>query len=146
MLLLRTLRLRRATLEVANYAAALENQLPDTVVAEVAPEKAFGPKQTCQEIEAMTETADQKPDEGYPSLTLSTFQQWKPSCKTGGAKWAYDGICRDPEVFGAVLPMEAPPKFKVKKFPVEEFHTIVGECLSTSNLSMQLQTHIDIGS
>ncbi|PPR00140.1 hypothetical protein CVT24_008942 [Panaeolus cyanescens] len=41
---------------------------------------------------------------------------WKPSCKTGGARWVYDGICNDPAVFGAMLGLGGPPTFKMKKF------------------------------
>ncbi|GJE95524.1 hypothetical protein PsYK624_117090 [Phanerochaete sordida] len=56
---------------------------------------------------------------------------WKPSCKSGGAKWAYDGICPDPEVFGYLFKLGGPPKFKMKKFPVDEFSKIF-EYITTS--------------
>lgn len=54
--------------------------------------------------------------------------QWKLSCKTGAAKWAYDGICPDPEVFGALLGLGGPPKFKQKKMGREEFEGHIGSC------------------
>ena len=52
--------------------------------------------------------------------------QWKPSCKTGSAKWVYDGICSDPEVFGCLMGLGGPPTFKMKKFTVDEFEKCLG--------------------
>ncbi|KAF7375319.1 hypothetical protein MSAN_00418800 [Mycena sanguinolenta] len=51
---------------------------------------------------------------------------WKPSCKTGGAKWTYDGVCSDPAVFAALLGLSAPPKWKMQKYTVPEFETFMG--------------------
>ncbi|KAF8265482.1 hypothetical protein EI94DRAFT_1735668 [Lactarius quietus] len=28
---------------------------------------------------------------------------WRPSCKTNTAKWLYDGLCADPDVFGTLM-------------------------------------------
>ncbi|KAF6762053.1 hypothetical protein DFP72DRAFT_877888, partial [Ephemerocybe angulata] len=41
---------------------------------------------------------------------------WKPSCKTGGARWVYDGVCADP----------CQPTFKMKKFSHEELGNKLG--------------------
>ncbi|KAJ7352192.1 hypothetical protein DFH08DRAFT_923179 [Mycena albidolilacea] len=51
---------------------------------------------------------------------------WKPSCKTGGSKWSYDGVCSDPIVFGSLLDLDAPPKWKMHKYTVPEFEEIMG--------------------
>jgi len=51
---------------------------------------------------------------------------WKPSCKTGSAKFSYDGVCADPEIFGHMLGLGGPPKFKMKKYPIDEFDDIMG--------------------
>ncbi|KAJ7753930.1 hypothetical protein DFH07DRAFT_823636 [Mycena maculata] len=51
---------------------------------------------------------------------------WKPSCKTGGARWAYDGVCADPLVFGALLHLAGPPKWKAQKYTVPEFEAFMG--------------------
>ncbi|KAF9474290.1 hypothetical protein BDN70DRAFT_884993 [Pholiota conissans] len=51
---------------------------------------------------------------------------WKPSCKTGTAKWVYDGVCADAEVFGAALGFSGPPTWKMKKIPTDEFQKAIG--------------------
>lgn len=56
-----------------------------------------------------------------------TRLQWKPSCKTGSAKWVYDGVCADAEVFGAMLGLGGPPTFKTKKMTSDEFQNNVGQ-------------------
>ena len=52
--------------------------------------------------------------------------QWKPSCKTGSAKWVYDGVCTDPNVFGALMGLNGPPTWKQKKLTVAEFEDLFG--------------------
>ncbi|KAJ7743260.1 hypothetical protein DFH07DRAFT_749957, partial [Mycena maculata] len=51
---------------------------------------------------------------------------WKPSCKTGGAKWSYDGVCADPVIFGALLKLAAPPKWNAQRYTVPEFEAFIG--------------------
>ncbi|KAJ7661955.1 hypothetical protein DFH06DRAFT_1042855 [Mycena polygramma] len=51
---------------------------------------------------------------------------WKPSCKNGGARWSYDGVCSDPAVFGSLLNLSAPPKWKMQKYTVPEFEAFMG--------------------
>ncbi|OCH88087.1 hypothetical protein OBBRIDRAFT_735154 [Obba rivulosa] len=48
------------------------------------------------------------------------------------AKWAYDGICPDPAVFGVLLQLGGPPKFKMKKIPVVEFEKCIGPCVGSA--------------
>ena len=57
---------------------------------------------------------------------LALTAQWKPSCKTKSAKWVYDGVCPDPDVFGALFGLDGPPNFKQKKYTVEEFEKHMG--------------------
>nr|GAT53382.1 predicted protein [Mycena chlorophos] len=56
---------------------------------------------------------------------------WKPSCKTGSAKWSYDGACTDPAVFAAMLELSAPPKWKMHKYTTDEFQNIMGDIYSS---------------
>ncbi|KZS96896.1 hypothetical protein SISNIDRAFT_450650 [Sistotremastrum niveocremeum HHB9708] len=51
---------------------------------------------------------------------------WKPSCKTGSAKFSYDGVCPDPDVFGAMLGLDGKPTWKAKKFEATEFSDLMG--------------------
>ncbi|KAJ7083985.1 hypothetical protein B0H15DRAFT_849649 [Mycena belliarum] len=61
---------------------------------------------------------------------------WKPSCKTGGAKWSFDGVCADPIVFGAMLNLSAAPKWKMHKYTVPEFE----ECMGSIGASVRYDT------
>ncbi|KAF8601425.1 hypothetical protein BDV93DRAFT_445902, partial [Ceratobasidium sp. AG-I] len=45
----------------------------------------------------------------------------------GSAKFAFDGVCADPRVFGAMLGLDGPPTFKAKKFTATEFQELVGD-------------------
>jgi len=45
----------------------------------------------------------------------------------GTAKWSYDGVCADAEVFGAVLELDGPPKFKMKKMKKDDFENLIGD-------------------
>lgn len=60
-------------------------------------------------------------------FTDASFLQWKPSCKTGSARWVYDGVCNDAEVFGALLGLGGPPTFKMKKIPKADFEDAIGD-------------------
>ncbi|KAF9070106.1 hypothetical protein BDP27DRAFT_1159413, partial [Rhodocollybia butyracea] len=51
---------------------------------------------------------------------------WKPTCKSNTAKWSYDGLCADPEIFGVMMGLGGPPTWKVKKFSVENFQNALG--------------------
>lgn len=56
------------------------------------------------------------------------LQQWRASCKHQGSPWVYDGICPEPDVFGAMFGIEGPPTWprKMKRFSAEEFQEFVG--------------------
>ncbi|KAG8733470.1 hypothetical protein FRC10_012324 [Ceratobasidium sp. 414] len=54
-------------------------------------------------------------------------QMSRKSCKHGGATYAFDGVCPDPRVFGALLKLDGPPKFKMRKYTKDEFQEMVGE-------------------
>ena len=53
--------------------------------------------------------------------------QWKPTCKEGRAKWSYDGLCGDPEVFAVLLNLREPMKSKTRKMPKDEFEQCFGD-------------------
>ncbi|VDB96593.1 unnamed protein product [Peniophora sp. CBMAI 1063] len=58
--------------------------------------------------------------------------KWRPSCKTGGARWSYDGFCPDPEVFARMMGLEGPPKWKQKKFGKDEFEDRIGRIVGSA--------------
>ncbi|KAJ7059593.1 hypothetical protein C8F01DRAFT_1370487 [Mycena amicta] len=57
---------------------------------------------------------------------------WKPSCKTGSAKWSYDGVCTDPLVFARMLGLDSPPPWKMHKYSAEDFEKVMGSIESSS--------------
>lgn len=56
-----------------------------------------------------------------------TRLKWKPTCKEGRAKWSYDGLCSDPEVFASLLHLSMPIKFKTMKMPKDQFEDCLGD-------------------
>jgi hypothetical protein len=40
-------------------------------------------------------------------------------------KWAYDDICPDPIVFGALIKLDDKPTWKMKKYTADEFENIL---------------------
>lgn len=46
--------------------------------------------------------------------------------KTNSAKWLYDGLCADPDVFGILRVLDGPSTRKMKKFPKETFEDLLG--------------------
>lgn len=137
---------RKSLVELAKYARSLEEQLAQLTGAPVAGSStaavAAKPTKSPAELEAAADKIRRAAQSGikkqmsvrgfrYACIHLSLNPvpapaQWKPSCKTGSAKWSYDGICPDPEVFGALLGLGGPPKFKMKKFSTDEFQKLVG--------------------
>ncbi|EGG02887.1 uncharacterized protein MELLADRAFT_90484 [Melampsora larici-populina 98AG31] len=61
---------------------------------------------------------------------IKKLMTWKPSCKTGSAKFSHDGICTDPMVFGALLGLDDKPNWKMKKYTINEIENILGEHIS----------------
>ncbi|CAE6506738.1 unnamed protein product [Rhizoctonia solani] len=71
---------------------------------------------------------------------------WKPTCKEGRTKFAFEGVCSDPRVFGTVFGSNGPPNWRTKKYTYPEFEDFVGNVrgqvqysylVITSNVSVQ---------
>ncbi|KAF9498787.1 hypothetical protein BDN71DRAFT_1503513 [Pleurotus eryngii] len=60
------------------------------------------------------------------AVAVSGIQK-RPPCKTGSSKWAYDVVCADPAVFTAMLGLDLPIKFKMKKIPIADFENSMGD-------------------
>eukprot|EP01099_Mayorella_cantabrigiensis_P005328 TRINITY_DN4218_c0_g1_i1.p1 TRINITY_DN4218_c0_g1~~TRINITY_DN4218_c0_g1_i1.p1 ORF type:complete len:214 (-),score=18.34 TRINITY_DN4218_c0_g1_i1:196-792(-) len=109
---------RSLVLSIAQYAKSLEGSM---AVAGSSGKPAPPPK-TAEEVAAEADRLATMINRG-----ISKQMSWKPSCKTGSAKFAFDGVCADPRVFGAMLGLDGPPTFKAKKFTSLEFQELVGE-------------------
>ncbi|KAF8340464.1 uncharacterized protein EI90DRAFT_2906798, partial [Cantharellus anzutake] len=70
--------------------------------------------------------------------------QWKPTCKSGTARWVYDGVCPDADVFAALLNLPEPPKWKQKKFAIEEFENALGDSIRASTRYSSLYLRGDV--
>ncbi|KAH9950921.1 hypothetical protein B0H21DRAFT_776327 [Amylocystis lapponica] len=116
---------RQSLVDLAQYARALEG------AAASGSGSAQKAKRTPEELEEAAEKVRKAAHSG-----IKKQMTWKPSCKTGSAKWLYDGICPDPEVFGELLGLGGPPKFKQKKFPKEEFERHIGELTASVRYDM----------
>ncbi|QRV92071.1 hypothetical protein RhiJN_20089 [Ceratobasidium sp. AG-Ba] len=103
---------------IAQYAKSLEGSV---AVAGNSGQPAPPPKSSAQ-IEAEVNRIADMINKG-----IRKQMSWKPSCKTGSATYAFDGVCPDPRVFGALLKLDGPPKFKMRKYPKDEFEEMVGE-------------------
>ncbi|KAG5639697.1 hypothetical protein H0H81_005880 [Sphagnurus paluster] len=103
---------RRLILELAHYARSLEDQI----------ESSKPKPMSAVEIGAAADKLRAAARSG-----IRKQMTWKPTCKTGTAKWVYDGVCADPIVFGAFLGLDGPPGFKTKKMPKDEFEDLVGD-------------------
>ncbi|KAJ7434788.1 hypothetical protein B0H11DRAFT_2116406 [Mycena galericulata] len=96
---------------IAQYARWLEEELAATKPKE----------KTKEEIDAAAEKLRSACVSG-----IKKQMAWKPTCKTGGAKWSYDGVCADPVVFGSLVNLPGPPKWKAQKYTVAEFERFMG--------------------
>ncbi|EIW55792.1 uncharacterized protein TRAVEDRAFT_152343 [Trametes versicolor FP-101664 SS1] len=115
---------RKSLVELAKYARSLEEQVADAGAPVAGSSKAAAaakPAKSPAELEAAADKIRRAAQSG-----IKKQMTWKPSCKTGSAKFSYDGICPDPEVFGALMGLGGPPKFKMKKFSTDEFQKLVG--------------------
>ncbi|CAL1700159.1 unnamed protein product [Somion occarium] len=113
---------RKILIELAEYARALEGQN--------ASGSAGAPPKSKEQLEEAAEKIRRAAHAG-----IKKQMSWKPSCKTGGAKWSYDGICPDPNVFGVLMGLDGPPTWKMKKFTVNEFDELMGEITSSARYS-----------
>jgi hypothetical protein len=70
---------------------------------------------------------------------------WKPSCKTGSAKWSWEGSCGFAELLIILkLPAQTKP-FKAKKFTAEEFQELVGSISASARYStMHLKGNVNL--
>ncbi|KAJ7689009.1 hypothetical protein B0H17DRAFT_937852 [Mycena rosella] len=96
---------------VAEYTRWLEGELAATKPKE----------KSLEEIQAAAEKLRNACVSG-----IKKQMAWKPTCKTGGAKWSYDGVCADPIIFGSMLNLDAAPKWKMHKYTVPEFEAFMG--------------------
>ncbi|KAN0136684.1 hypothetical protein V8E53_005454 [Lactarius tabidus] len=78
-----------------------------------------------QKTRADLETAAEKIRRAAVS-GITKQMTWKPTCKTNTAKWLYDGLCTDPDVFGILMGLDGPPTWKMKKLPKETFENLLG--------------------
>ncbi|KLO07904.1 hypothetical protein SCHPADRAFT_1001300 [Schizopora paradoxa] len=113
--------LRVTFVELAEYARSLEGQVAQSASnGKAAATKT--PEQICAEAERLANTVNSG---------IKKQMSWKPSCKTGSAKFSFDGFCPDPNVFGALFNLEGPPKFKAKKFPKDEIQEYIGDVVGS---------------
>jgi hypothetical protein len=124
--------IRTSFLELAHYARFLEDQLAKSKPAKKSPQDlsaAVGMLKSAA-VSGIKKQMSVRSLLPHGLVLSSTYfyvcTQWKPSCKTASAKWAYDGVCSDPIVFGMLLGLDGPPTFKTKKYTVDEFKNLVG--------------------
>jgi len=103
---------RKMILGLAQYARTLEEEVDATKPKVL----------TRAELEAAAEKLANAVRSGIRKQLT-----WKPSAKTGSARWTYDGVCPDPNVFGAMLNLDGPPKFKATKMAPDEFQELIGD-------------------
>ncbi|KAF8559452.1 hypothetical protein OG21DRAFT_1403027 [Imleria badia] len=108
---------RRKLVKLAEYARDLEGNLESAPQAGPVP-KTMTPEKLAAAVEKLRKVANSG---------ITKQMGWKPSCKTGTTKWAYDGVCTDPLVFRTLLRLGGPPNFKTHKMPVAEFNNLLGQ-------------------
>jgi len=106
-----------AVVKLAVYVKELEAALAEAKSSEGVPAK----RKTRAELEAAADKIAKAAVSG-----IKKQMSWKPSCKTNSAKWSYDGLCTDAEVFGILLGLDGPVTWKMKKFTKEEFENALG--------------------
>ncbi|KDN34736.1 hypothetical protein RSAG8_12178, partial [Rhizoctonia solani AG-8 WAC10335] len=71
---------------------------------------------------------------------IKKLMTWKPNCKYGRARYAFDGVCADPRVFGAVFGLGGPPTWRAKKYTYADFETSIGEVEGRARYSQLVLT------
>ncbi|EJF63932.1 hypothetical protein DICSQDRAFT_153733 [Dichomitus squalens LYAD-421 SS1] len=120
---------RKSLVDLASYARSLEAQLGVSSAPVAGSSKAKAAATAVAAKPARSQADLEVAAEKLRKAAVSGIKKqmsWKPSCKTGSAKWSYDGICNDPEVFGCLMGLGGPPTFKMKKFTVDEFERCLG--------------------
>ncbi|KAG9093698.1 hypothetical protein FRC06_011405 [Ceratobasidium sp. 370] len=107
---------RCLVLSIAEYAKSLEGSVAVAGSSGQAP-----PLKTPQQIGSEAGRVAEMVNKG-----ITKQMCWKPNCNDGRAVYAFDGVCPDPRVFGAMLKLDGPPKFATKKYTKEEFEQMVG--------------------
>ncbi|KAI8986871.1 hypothetical protein BD414DRAFT_461329 [Trametes punicea] len=136
---------RQSLLGLASYARALEQQVATLsgAASQVSVASSGGqvmaPAKSQEELASTAERIRRAAQSG-----IKQQMKWRPSCKTGSAKWTYDGICPHPEVFGVLMGLGGPPTFKMKKFPVEEFEKLIGPCRGSARYATLYITGNDV--
>ncbi|KAG8731667.1 hypothetical protein FRC11_002999 [Ceratobasidium sp. 423] len=121
---------------VAQYAKSLEDSV---AVASCTGQDAPPPK-TAEQLAADVERLKTIINRG-----VTKQMSWKPSCRDGGARFAFDGLCADPRVFGALFRLGGPPKWKAKKFNRDEFEEFVGDVRGYARYStLKLMSDVNI--
>ncbi|KAA1477279.1 hypothetical protein DENSPDRAFT_808447 [Dentipellis sp. KUC8613] len=111
-------------LTLATYARQLENALAAALAGGTG--SGAAPAKTKEELKAAAAKIRHAAMSG-----IKKQMSWKPSCKTGTAKWTYDGICPDPAVFGVLMRLDGPPTWKMKKFSKDDFEAAIGEVVAS---------------
>ncbi|KAG8735900.1 hypothetical protein FRC10_010025 [Ceratobasidium sp. 414] len=106
---------RALVLSIAEYAKSLEGSVAVAGSSGQAP-----PLKTTQQIASEAARIAEMINKG-----ITKQMCWKPNCNDGRAVYAFDGVCPDPRVFGAVLKLDGPPRFATKKYTIEEFEAMV---------------------
>ncbi|KIJ69809.1 hypothetical protein HYDPIDRAFT_22971 [Hydnomerulius pinastri MD-312] len=122
---------RRSLVALAQYAKDLEGELKNGGEGGAAAPKTLTPEQLQAAVEKIRKAAN---------------SGIKKQMSGGTAKWTYDGVCADPLVFGTLLKLGGPPKFKMHKMPKDEFNQCLGGISSSarySHLSLT-GTHVNI--
>ncbi|KAG9123659.1 hypothetical protein FRC07_014366 [Ceratobasidium sp. 392] len=127
---------RALVLSIAEYAKSLEGSV---AVAGSSGQQGPPPKTAAQIASEAARIAD------MVNRGITKQMSWKPTCKQGRASYAFDGVCPDPRVFGAMLKLDGPPTFKAKKFSVTEFENCVGHISASARYSyLSLTSDINV--
>lgn len=109
---------RNMLVQLAQYTRNLEEEIVSGAGAE--------PSTPAPKTKDQLEGAAQKIEKAARS-GIRKQMTWKPTCKEGRAKWSYDGLCSDPEVFAVLLNLREPMKSKTRKMPKDEFEQCFGD-------------------
>ncbi|EJD01677.1 uncharacterized protein FOMMEDRAFT_158831 [Fomitiporia mediterranea MF3/22] len=129
---------RQVLCDIANYTRSLEEEVEELKTANANGTRIEKEKSPEEMKVAVTRLTDLIVRGIKRQLT------WKPNCKTNSAKFVFDGLCPDPLVFGAILKLDGPPKFKLKKMSGSEFEGLVGEIVGSARYNDLYITKSDI--
>ncbi|KAJ7830861.1 hypothetical protein B0H13DRAFT_2256605 [Mycena leptocephala] len=91
------------------------------------------------------EVAAMKPKERSPEDIARAAEKLRSACVSGIKKQMTDGVCSDPAVFGSLLNLSAPPKWKMQKYTVLEFEAFMGSIeASVRDDSLELMANVTV--